>query len=392
MTTPIPENVHGGADGFDASLSDSYTIALGVSVGSDQNGFSTDTANVSLDTHGNVFGMGILDTVGFGIEYNTDATGTVTNESDGIITGYNIGFVTAGSNVTLNNNGAVIGVHDQGYIATGTGDQLVNTGLITGPRFAVDENQLSAGDGGVVTNSGTIRSDDIGIESSPQTTGVGATTIHNLAGGVIRGGTAAIQADSGGSIALTNDAGGTIDGAIFCLGDAANTIINHGTIKGTVNFDAGNDTFIGTGGRSGAIFGGDGNDSLVGGIGPDLIDGGLGHNTLTGGPGRDQFVFDSALAGSFDRITDFTPHVDMIVLSQHVFTHIGAALIDHALTPGLFVEGKAFTTTAQRIDYNPANGHLVYDGNGSAPGGHPVLFATLLPHLTLHANDFMVVA
>jgi hypothetical protein len=80
------------------------------------------------------------------------------------------------------------------------------------------------------------------------------------------------------------------------------------------------------------------------------------------------------------------------MLSQGIFTHISAALIGHALTPGLFVEGKAFTSHAQRIEYNPANGHLVYDTNGSAHGGHPIVFATLSSHLTLHAGDFAVIA
>ena len=382
MTTVISETVNGGVDGYDAAASDSYTIAIGVGVGSDVDGFVTNQASTDLDNHGNVFGMGIIDTEGNGVEYNSNATGTVHNESDGHITGYNIGFVAAGNNVTLTNDGVVIGVHDQGYIATGSGDQLVNTGLITGPRFAVDENQAAAGDGGVVSNSGTIRSDTIGIDVAPQVTGVGAATIDNLAGGVIQGGSAAIEVESPGSIALTNEAGGTINGDIFCGGDAANTIINRGAIHGAINFGDGNSTFIGTGGRSGEIFGGAGNDSIVGGSGPDAIDGGLGHNTLTGGPGRDLFFFDTALAGSFDHITDFKPHVDEIMLSQGIFTHIRAALIGQALPQNLFVEGKAFTTTTQRIDYNPTNGHLVYDANGSAPGGHPLLFATLGLHLT----------
>jgi Ca2+-binding RTX toxin-like protein len=43
------------------------------------------------------------------------------------------------------------------------------------------------------------------------------------------------------------------------------------------------------------------------------------------------------------------------------------------------------------IIYNPGNGWLIYDANGSAAGG-AVHFATLAPHLTLTSTDFLVVA
>jgi hypothetical protein len=42
-----------------------------------------------------------------------------------------------------------------------------------------------------------------------------------------------------------------------------------------------------------------------------------------------------------------------------------------------------------RIVYNPTNGRLSYDANGSVPGGE-THFATLAPHLELSSGDFLV--
>jgi hypothetical protein len=61
-----------------------------------------------------------------------------------------------------------------------------------------------------------------------------------------------------------------------------------------------------------------------------------------------------------------------------------------ALLATVFRSGSSFTSTAQRILYNPATGNLSYDSNGSAAGGINPLIATLSnkPALT---NSMLVV-
>jgi Ca2+-binding RTX toxin-like protein len=68
----------------------------------------------------------------------------------------------------------------------------------------------------------------------------------------------------------------------------------------------GNDTLTGT--PNGALVTGAGNDTLIAG---------KGKQTLTGGAGRDRFVF-SKLDRQIDRITDFAPRQDKIVLTPLV--------------------------------------------------------------------------
>jgi Ca2+-binding RTX toxin-like protein len=170
------------------------------------------------------------------------------------------------------------------------------------------------------------------------------------------------------------------------------------TLRHDVLFgDNRNDTISGLGGHD-IIFGGRGNDKLYakggnnylnGGRGNDTIDGGPGHNTLFGGPGADHFVFDSPVNGrNVNTIVDFAPR-DKIVLSETDFHGIGA--IGHRLAASHFTIGADATTHAQRIIYNPDNGFLYYDRDGS--GRHPeVHFATITANLDLHNADFLVAA
>jgi hypothetical protein len=60
------------------------------------------------------------------------------------------------------------------------------------------------------------------------------------------------------------------------------------------------------------------------------------------------------------------------------------------LTAGEFELGGRAHTVAEHIIYNPANGTLAYDANGSRHGG-TVLFAMLPAHLAVTFHDFFVV-
>src|SRR5205807_1759514 len=104
---------------------DTYTIASGVSVGSDLTGFNNTTVpNTVLDNSGNVFGMGSF---GLGVVFGVAASGgAITNETGGFITGYIVGVAIYASGVHVTNYGTITGIADEGYETNGnaSGNQL----------------------------------------------------------------------------------------------------------------------------------------------------------------------------------------------------------------------------------------------------------------------------
>jgi Ca2+-binding RTX toxin-like protein len=168
----------------------------------------------------------------------------------------------------------------------------------------------------------------------------------------------------------------------------ADTIVNSGSITGKVQLGGGNDIFNGAGGASGSLFGQQGNDRLIGGRTGDRISGGPGRDTMTGGAGSDHFVFDSALAGNLDKITDFRHGFDKIDLSHALFTTLNPT---GKLAAGMFFSGGAAHDGNDHVIYRSANGWLCYDANGKAAGGS-IHFATLAAHLTLTNTDFNIIA
>ena len=142
---------------------------------------------------------------------------------------------------------------------------------------------------------------------------------------------------------------------------------------------------------SNLLIGTSGNDVMIGGAGRDTFAGGPGKDVLDGGPGADHFVFNAALnpQKNFDTIVDFTPGVDKIVLSESHFAGIGR--VGHLLSASHFTIGVAASTHAERIIYDPGNGHLYYDRDGG--GGHgQIHFATITTGLALQSSDFLVAA
>jgi Ca2+-binding RTX toxin-like protein len=81
-------------------------------------------------------------------------------------------------------------------------------------------------------------------------------------------------------------------------------------------------TILGTGGAD-KLYGSAGSDIINGGSGNDYLYGGLGGDVLTGGAGNDVFVFNSALIGGTDRITDFAHGYDTFRLENGVFSAVG---------------------------------------------------------------------
>jgi Ca2+-binding RTX toxin-like protein len=311
----------------------------------------------------------------------------IRNAPDGTIRG-EPGISVFGNREQIFNDGTVIGTLGPGVFFgfSSIAVTLVNTGFIYGGAAGITTTSLT--DNAVITNSGRIT----GASGITIDTGAGVTTtIVNQPGGSITGSDinkGAIDILSGG-ISLTN--AGLVQGSIVCEPpDQANiTIRNTGTINGLVILGGGNDLFNGKGAhRPVEVVGGDGDDRLIGGKGNDTVNGNGGHNTLTGGPGHDHFLFDTPLdpVHNTDRVTDFKHGVDKIDLGRGVFTNLNASGALHA---GMFHGGPGAQDADDRIIYNPANGWLIYDSNGSGPG-HASHFATLALHLTLTSTDFEV--
>jgi Ca2+-binding RTX toxin-like protein len=335
-------------------------------------------------------GSGRLVTINGGFENFTILTGS---GADTITVGDGANFINAGggANTITAGNGV-------NRIITGSGADTIVAGN--------GGNYINAGDGANTITSG--KGNDIIIS------GVGAATI--VAGGgndliTVHGGASVVNGGAGVdrlvidySAYNTSVTGGVTGGNLLTgytghIGDLfgntsdfvgiENFTIRTGAGNDVITTGAGNDRLYGGAGND-VLNGGAGNDLLVGGTGNDTLNGGPGHDRLIGGPGADHFVFNTALNAStnVDRIVDFTHLIDKIDLNHAIFTAAGH--IGH-LAAAAFFEGTAAHDASDRIIYNPTNGWLTYDSNGSHAGGvHH--FATLAPHLHLTSADFMVVA
>lgn len=95
-----------------------------------------------------------------------------------------------------------------------------------------------------------------------------------------------------------------------------------------------------------------GNDRLIGSLGEDI---------LIGGEGADTFVFQTALNGIVDMISDFNAQEDRIELSTTIFTALKDVTSD---------------TFNQYIQYDNTSGKLSYDSDGKG-NIDAIHFATL---------------
>jgi Ca2+-binding RTX toxin-like protein len=147
--------------------------------------------------------------------------------------------------------------------------------------------------------------------------------------------------------------------------------------------DRGRDHISGGGGGDG-ISGGNGRDSLSGNSGNDKLSGGRQNDRLTGGSGSDKFVFGDLT--STDRVMDFHPGSDSILLSHNTFTGLGMGQLDASD----FVSGSTSNGSGSCIVYNPRTGSLSFDSDGT--GGHDAFtFAKLSIGLHLAADDIIVI-
>ena len=378
-----------GKDGFDYKVADeTLTILRNIAVASDKDGVRSDFENSLLINRGNVISTSTFSTY-FGVLFTAGTKNSeIVNQVGGLIIGYFGAVMEGGGSQIFDNFGKVVGTTNVSpgvyfdLLGLSPGQALLNNhGSIISGRTGVG--LLSNNAVGIFHNYALVSGDTFGIWiDTPNSL---TTAVTNAATGTIKSGLHAIFMITGG-LSFTN-AGkvvGDIDSA-----DVRDVVHNHGIIRGTTHLYGGSDLFNGTGGKSGPVYGGDGNDRLIGGSHNDKLHGGNGNDKLTGGPSADQFVFDNALnaATNVDTITDFKPaEHDEIVLSETDFAGLGA--LGTLATPHFHI-GHAVNANPAVI-YRPGTGFLFYDANGNLPGGL-THFATLATHPTIHNTDFIVV-
>lgn len=121
------------------------------------------------------------------------------------------------------------------------------------------------------------------------------------------------------------------------------------------------------------------NDLLRGKAGDDWLTGGKGNDTLYGGLGSDNFTL--ALDGSVDRIMDFVPGEDRVILTWQEY--------DARFTYGTKKTGDVYDDDPTII-YDTAKGKLFWDPNGKPGTGDEVLVAKFKGAPMLEAGDVYI--
>jgi Ca2+-binding RTX toxin-like protein len=283
-------------------------------------------------------------------------------------------FGTIGAN-TYSPTLATLGSQDGNFISLGEGGwltALLNQSVATngGPKYLYFGDDGAGNDGVEVQVSGE--------RAAPGVTGlslIGTNGHDNIVLG--RG----INAHLGAG----ND---TIDGLrgndrIFSAGGDDKLLGSFGNDK--LYGEAGNDW----------LYGGLGIDTVVGGSGNDKLYGGPGNDRLAGGIGKDAFVFNSPPHGtrSFDKILDYRVRDDSIWLENAVFKALGrGGNTDNPLKlqAKFFWKGSEAHDANDRIIYDPANGALYYDRDGTGAAAQ-VKFAQMSKNLAMTWKEFFVI-
>jgi len=129
-------------------------------------------------------------------------------------------------------------------------------------------------------------------------------------------------------------------------------------------------------------------NQIVGNQGNNQIAGGAGSDRMYGNAGNDGFLFNTPLdaATNVDIIGDFSVADDGILLENQIFD----AFAQGTLAAERFVRGPAALEANDTLIYNPANGALLYDVDGSGPGA-AIQFARLPTNLAITEGNFLIV-
>ncbi|WP_165978758.1 M10 family metallopeptidase C-terminal domain-containing protein [Antarcticimicrobium luteum] len=154
-----------------------------------------------------------------------------------------------------------------------------------------------------------------------------------------------------GDLIMGNGLANTISGgkgADTLLGGASGDTLKGGPGKDVLSGGVGDDRLEGGGGDD-ILEGGEGDDRLIGGPGDDKLIGGPGDDRLTGGPGADEFHF-SALRTviNTNRITDFEPGVDKIVIDEDIRDDLVFTIADGEVT----ISGKGLDGIESTITFD----------------------------------------
>lgn len=323
------------------------------------------------------------------------------------------------SGVTVQSTGDGIDAFENGHELTIAGNLLAD-------HWAIHLGDASGDTGGVINIlAGATVANVGGINSAIFIQGTSAT-INNA--GAMVGGIGAYFDGAGSSKSVMSNSGTILadNAAVINFGSAAlaltntgyvksysfysfysghtgiDTVINKGTMVGSIFLGAGSDSYDGRGGKvlanviGGNILGGDGADTLTGGnyvdrmnggVGSDIITGGLAKDVLTGGADADKFVF-NAVAEAGDTISDFTT-ADFVVVKSSAFGGIAKGTLSaaafYANTTGVAHDAD------DRFIYETDVDRLWYDSNGSAVGGTKVLLADFTLDVNMTRGDILVI-
>jgi Ca2+-binding RTX toxin-like protein len=330
-------------------------------------------------------------------------------------------------NITIGGSGDVFG-SDRGLRLTGATATIFNKGTISGGSYSIYSAGLTK-----VTNIGTLSSDVLftGVHDDIFTnfkkigtviksgTLVGTTTIDlgdgadKFFGGakaeIVRDGlggdTYSFGGGSDGYLAVrttggvdgldaVNGGSGTDTYLAYNATSSVTIALNLGQAFGD---DIGFDNIAGFENASGgsgddSLLGNNGANTLDGSAGLDYLDGHGGRDVLSGGADADKFHFTKlsdtgTKASTRDVITDFTPGVDKIDLSDIDAISKTKAVIDgFDLTLHNGFDG--FTQAGQlRFRYTDGGNTIIY---GDVNGDHVADFSIkLLGHILLYGTDFM---
>jgi uncharacterized protein with beta-barrel porin domain len=263
-------------------------------------GIESDGTIDSIYNNGVISGVGGETVTGYGI-YNYYLIGSVTNDSEGTISGSGYGIVNDDWIGSLSNSGMILGTQGAGVWNYYTIDSLTNSGHIVGSTAGVSN---YGGTIGVLTNSGTIEATGTigdGVYNS-------GSIVSLTNSGLIEGTRAGVYVDTPETVSvlgnarpleinsasmittLINSSTGTISGAMTGIYNASliGAVLNSGVISGGgigVNNQAGIVALVNQGTVTGTHFGVVNDDTIESLTSAGLIKGAVGLANTVGSIG-----------------------------------------------------------------------------------------------------------
>jgi len=140
--------------------------------------------------------------------------------------------------------------------------------------------------------------------------------------------------------------------------------------------------------------GGDADDVVIGNRAANLLCGGAGHDLMSGGFGSDRFLFNERpTAANRDRITDFQPESDRILLDDDIFQRFTGSAAGSPIGPAHLRIGTAPRDADDFLVFNPKNQLLSYAPNGNLTSQlQPITLMPLPAGESLTAAAFLIVS